>query len=375
MARLLAVLGGEAGDLPEAAAPWQVIAPRHRIDFGAERSLEEEWLREFPDTAGPLCKLFGNLKRRGAILEKALTDRSPVALLHRRGQMRLAASAWRPRDGSLPWRPLATLLRGLPDAAARKIVADLFTGLALTPAPDLSIAEAALLWHWATLPEAVDSRRVAELLEKRIGQFYVFALPLAELRTLEVSDRHLTGIVLKNGRRMTGRLFVLQAAAGLKGLPERTRLGAVPASPRRLLWHTSPVQGTLSARLAPQVILTGAPPLRLRRQPDRPEPSILVECVPSGTDPPPSDSEVASRLKTLLPFTTFALKPVACPPTPQTPRRNAGFRPAGLRCLPSQSNLVYAHPAWCGPTTGMESSPTLGFALAERVRQLLRRIS
>lgn len=371
MTRLLAALGGEAGDLPTTASPWQVIAPRQRIDFGAEFSLEEECGREFPASAKVLCDLFGNLKQRGAALEQALADRSPSPLLYRRSQLRLAVATWRPQDGPPPGRSLMALLKRLPDAVARNVMADLFAGLALQSASTLSIAEAALLWHWATLPEAVGSHQVAELLEKRIGQFYVFTLPLAELQTLESSGKHLAAVVLKNGQRMSGRLFVLHAPAALHCLPQSSRLGAVPPVPGRRLWRTSPVRGTLSARLAPQVVLTGAPPLRLQRQPGQSEPVIQVACGLSGAGPPPSAPQVSERLTALLPFTSFTLEAEPSPVMPEVSYRTATFRPAGLRCLAPRGNLIYAHPAWCGPTTGMEGSATLGFALADGIRHLL----
>ena len=229
--------------------------------------------------------------------------------------------------------PLADRLAELDSPAAAAFLGDLLPALALRSAEQLSLAEAALLWHGAMRPTAASTAGLDELLRRRYQQFHGEEEALAKLESLTPGNRQPSRLRFKGGQQVAAGCLVVADADAARHLPEALRPAASaplkPASPLLLGDKVSPV-------LADQVILAGSPLLRLSFSGPPDQRRLTVE---SGREIPAD--ELRSRLQALCPFAPLEGEPAASvapfsgPPGLRAAMRRAVAGPGLFHCSPA----------------------------------------
>ncbi|MEJ2201718.1 MAG: hypothetical protein P8X63_12015, partial [Desulfuromonadaceae bacterium] len=171
MRQILDLLGGRHQLAP--APRLQILCGQTRLELHGCYPLEEELQREFPSCHEQLHQLLQWLKTRGETLEQQLWESAGPPLFGFVGELRLGARLLLRRSGYRSLRqPLHRFLQEIQDLEARRWLDTLFSGLALQPARNLTLAEGALLWNNLSQTQAIAESSFRELLEQRYQQFH-----------------------------------------------------------------------------------------------------------------------------------------------------------------------------------------------------------
>jgi len=359
--KLLEALGGRSCLTP--SSPFQILGDQARIDFSARRPLDEELRRELPGDDQTLRTLFTTLLERGQQLEQTLFDAGGAPLKGLGGGLKFRWKALRDglRLGASRQKLTNHLERLGLSSSARTLVASLFSGLALVPATQLSLAEAALLWSSHTREHGVSAAGLDTLLRQRFEQFHGQLQPLESVKHFEMTAQQIRQVTFKNGSSCSADHYLLASAVQLPLLaPALQTTGLkLPAPPPRTL--TTELHGKPSPLLSRRIILAGEPPLRLSFG-KRDEQLLCAIDLPAGV-PLPSPGQLQERLTELLPFCSFAVEtlPEAAPAPSGKVRRTLFGQQQTVRLL---RNTYLCHAPSILPSLGGCGDALLGTSLA-----------
>ena len=362
--KLLTIFGTDRSQL-QAAGNLQLIAQQHRLDLTG-KPLDDEWRRELTTEDEKPAQLLQKLDIWGAKLAQTLTARNPSALFSLRGQIRLAAVGWKPAHERLsPGASLSRYLERHTNHEAGNLLRDLFCGLSGLSVDMLSMAQAALLWHWTCLPKTFKGDTLSQLLSLRTRQFHVAETPSTQIESLVWSGRRLQGIRLRDGQNIRADQFVLASQDALSFFTVTNKKYQQMLCATRPTWTTTPIRGEASPLLAERFILAGAVPLLVTRY-DVPEGvRFLIEAGVHSGERPYTCKDIDQRLRQILAFTEFHVEEVALP---ARNRPHKGYvKLCGLPCSMPRRNLLIAIPGWLFPGSGINSELLLGFAIANQL--------
>lgn len=358
---LLEVLGGRS--CYTSPAPFQVLTPSVRLEINGPIPLEEELRREFPKSHATVAALLKKLAQGGQRLEEILRKSVAAPLFGFSGRLLfpLRRMVARPGLGSLT-RPFSDSTAPLSsDPEAREALLALFSGLSMTADEELSVGEAALLWHSCTRPSGVSSSGLDELLRHRFEQFHGETEEFADLQELTFKGRRPTGAKLKRGGGCTADHFLFAGTGAVSGLlPARGKEEASPAAKRLL---TSGLDEKISPLLANRLVVAGSPPLRLTVG-KRSGRTLCAMDFTAGADP--TEETLRSMLAPVFPFADLTLSPPESTPFLPVASRTG-------RLLGSRTSLAMAPGAsLCDgsltlPSLGACGEALIGINLAERL--------
>ncbi len=340
---------------------FQYLGDGVRLDMHGRQPFAEEVRREFPRDVEAILGATADLAALGEKFAGLLWDSGglPLAGIRDRWAFRLRGL----RRGLTPGRlgePLADRLAELDSPAAATFLGNLLPALSLTSVEQLSLAEAALLWHGAMRPTAASTAGLDELLRRRYQQFHGEEEDLAKLESLTPGDRQPNRLRFKGGQQVAAGCLVVADAAAALHLPEALRPAAAassrPAAPLLLGNTVSPV-------LADQVVLAGSPLLRLSFS-GPPEQRRLVVEAPREI----AADELCGRLQALCPFAPLAGELVAGVPSPAGP---PGLR-AAMRRAVAGPGLFHCSPAVL-PRLGSVGEALTGLSVARAVQRRLKK--
>ena len=296
------VSGIDGNSCRRPAEKFQLITPEIRLDFNGPRPLAEELQRELPGSGEQVLNCLKQLADWGGRLETLLLQPGPAPALGLAGKLnfrrRLLFKGLAVKGLG---QKLPTLLTGLTDNQAREVLLTLFAGLSLADPLQLTIAEAALLWHIATQPLAFDGPALLAVIDRRFQQFHGQSRSLSEIAAMQNRGKGLEHILFRDGCRLTARHFIVERMPDPPLWPSKL--------PSNFRTPTEPVQWKLefhrppSSLLAPQVILAGSPPLVLTLAPSSGGASIRWA---GNRNMPPLDlCELRRRLVPILPFADY----------------------------------------------------------------------
>lgn len=235
----------------------QILGDQAQVELHGRYGLEEELRREFPEDADFLLQLFQRLEALGERLDGQLLEQAGAPLGSLTDRLWYRAGHW--LLGSTQ-RSLGTPLSDFfePFAeASRAWLNILFSGLALAPVEELTLAEGALLWHGLSRPQALEEGLLDDLLSRRYLQFHGLYEPLTKIAALADGHR----LQLHDGRECTAGTLIIGQCEALP--PEIT--AALPPfrspSPRGR-WNSGPLRPAPSKVLASRVIHGENPSLR-----------------------------------------------------------------------------------------------------------------
>lgn len=362
--KLLTILGTDRSQL-QAAGNLQLIGKHHRLDLTG-KPLDDEWRRELTPGCENPAQLLQKLDMWGAKMAHALTAKSPSALFNLRGQIRLAAAGWKPaRERLAPGASLSSYLERHTNHEADDLLRDLFCGLSGLDVDMLSIAQAALLWHWSCLPKAFNGDTFSELLSRRTRQFHVTEVAFTQLESLDWDGRRLQGIRLLDGKKIRAGQFILASQEALSFFTVKTKKRQKMHCATRQTWRTTPIRGTISPLLAERFVIAGAAPLLVTRCDFSEEVRFSIEAGVQTGKLPYTCKGVARRLQPLLAFTDFDIEEVSLPARIRP--HNGYIKLCGLPCSMPRHNLLTAIPEWLFPGLGINSEILLGFAMADQL--------
>jgi hypothetical protein len=374
--RLLELLGDRSCHVP--APPFQVLSGEVRLTLHGISALHDELRREFPADCIRVERLLRELNHIGKRLETALWESEGLPLTG-------WASRWRfmykrllkgLTGGSLA-QPLASKLKAGNSAQTVQALAALFSGLALLPIEQLSVAEGALLWRGFGDDQGISALTLNSLLSSLFEQFHGEQVSLADLKNVQAADRRLREAVFINGRRCTAEFFLLGSRDASALLPAEFRAGETADSPLPT-FEAGITDGTISPLLAQVVIHAGSPPLRLTLMPD----SAGSRCRVIGQATAPSndtaDAQSAERLSELFPFATLRFEPRAgnsSGPAEQNAdrsRRQKAF-PGATRSLVAGEHLLYCCGEQVLPGLGATGEIMVGVSVFNHLQRQKRR--
>jgi len=362
--RLLEALNGRACLTP--AAPFQFFGLEERVDFSSRHPLDEELLREFPEDGVLLIGLLATLQQQGEQLEQVLYKTGGAPLKGLGGGLRFR---WRALRGHLRLaklqQKLARRLDALPlGEKGRDFIATLFSGLALTPFPQLSVAEAALLWNSHAREHGVSASGLDALLQQRYEQFHGLSGAHDSVRQFDANRHEVKQVTFKNGGSSTADYFLFASPAQLPLLSPAIRPGEfkLPPAPQRVV--TSELSGEISPLLSRRVIVGGEPPLRLSFG-KRGEKTLCAIDYPQDTSLHTA-GQFRERLAPVLPFCDydFKLPEVTAAGEQTVPRTNVFGQCVPVRVL---RNALFCHGASILPALGSSGEILLGSSVARHI--------
>lgn len=367
---LLAILA--ADDCPrQSVGSFQWVSDDVRLEFCGARSLEEELRRELPDHHAEALSLLTRLDDWGRRLNRLLVHRAPTAPFH---AIRALGFCQRLLSQGLPARrlkqPIARFLATAGHGRLQQLLSPLFSGLSLMAPELLSTAEAALHWHIATRSQTIAGQDLERLLAEHYAAAGGEGLPLTEVATFHHAGKRLQAAILKDGRRLTADQFLIDPLSARSSL--RHSLAALlpdpPPAPQH--WSVTGLGAQRPPMLARQVILGGAPALRLSwGPPKQPTSQPQVELARAAPTAAFDSDAIHRRLAALLPFSDYRLSE-ASSSIAAVEGRNTYWPQRYLPC-PTGPNIITC-PGPCPATSlGASTAIMLGQAAAGT---LLRRL-
>lgn len=359
--RLLETLGGRACLRPTPA--FQIHSGNSRLTVHGRQSLAAELLRECRQEQPQILRLLAGLQRQGKQLEELLLRGHGLPLTGWRSRIRFQWQLL--RSGQLPShlrKPLSQSLSPL-GSSARGALETLFSGLALTSIPELTTAEAALLWHCASRIEALHWEPFNDLLSKRFEQFHGKTELATGLKQIKQRSNHRFEFTLKGHPAATATWLLLgdnQIANQLPAdmVPPRA---AVPCQQRFAAMFSL---GQPSALLAPGVLLDQPRGLRLAL-PSGPGDPLRIE---AGSSPATDSAQILLRVEAAFPFTELAV--VANASDSSTPLKGSAAK-TRRQPFPGARGSVNQAPGllWCDgqsllPHLGLPGEAILGTTVA-----------
>jgi hypothetical protein len=354
------------------ATPFQVLSAEVRLTLHGITSLHDELFREFPADCVRVERLLRELDHIGKRLETALWESDGLPLTG-------WASRWRfmckrllkgLTRGSLA-HPLARKLKAGNSAQTAQTLVALFSGLALRPIEQLSVAEGALLWRSFVNDQGISALALDALLSRLFEQNHGEQVSLADLKTVQAADRRLREAVFINGRRCTSGVFLLGSREANALLPVEFRASetAYPPSPA---FEARITDGAISPLLAQVVILAGLPPLRLTLVPDSAGSGCRVISQAAAPSNDTAIAQSAERLSELFPFAALRFElPSGNPDDPEKQKVDLSRRqktfPGATRSLVAGANLLHCSGEQVLPCLGATGEIMVGFSVANHV--------
>lgn len=289
------------------AFPFQVITDRQRIDINGDLPLTDELRRELPESWREVQSFLDDLMAVGGHIEEMLWDASGVPAAGFFARQRFRFRTFR---GDVPQRMFSQTLRerlqSFSDPEARKVLATLFCGTALTPPGRMTLADCALIWSGLGRETGISRTGLEEMLRHRCRQFHGTEAPLAELQKIRISNEGRIQLLFSNDRIVAAdHLVVADASAA--------RLCEAQSGPPGIRLQQSYLSTSLgqkvSSLLLPHVIVAGTPPIRLTLQPTHSGPVARVEIPIAGQSAPLALDQIEERLRPLFPFLDLKLMP------------------------------------------------------------------
>jgi len=243
----------------ERAPRLHILADPARVELHGRYGLEDELRREFPEDADLLLQLFQRLEALGERLEAQLLEQAgaPYGSLAERLWYRAGHWLLGSTQRSLG-KPLSNFFVPFAEAS-RGWLNTLFSGLALNPVTELTLAEGALLWHGLSRPQALEEGLLDDLLSRRYLQFHGLYEPLTKISALTEDYR----LQLQDGRECSAGTLIIGQYEALS--PEIA--AALPPFRRPRLkgrWLCGPLHPAPSKVLASRIIHGENPSLRSR---------------------------------------------------------------------------------------------------------------
>lgn len=358
--RLLETLGGRACLRPTPAI--QIHAGTTRLTLHGRQTLAVELLRECRPQQPQLLKRLEQLQRQGKQLEETLLRAQGLPLAGWRSRLRFFWQLLKRGKFSGPLnRPLSQLLQPL-DASARLTLETLFSGLALTSVSDLSVAEAALLWHCASRIEALHWSPFNELLEKRFEQFHGKTEPARSLKQItRRSDRRFE-FLLKGHPAATAN-GVLLGDSHLAGLLPTQIWTSKLEGPEPLRFSAPLSHGQPSSLLAPGILLDMPGGLRLTLPQGSGKPLEIEAGAAAARD----RAQLQNRIKAALPFAELALAATEPAPASQVSKPRRYSFPGAKGWIKLAPGLLHCHGEGLLPHLGLPGEAIVGTTVANLV--------
>lgn len=358
--RLLETLGGRACLRPP--PPIQVHAGSTRLTLHGRQNLPAELLRECRQQQPQVVKLLDGLQQLGKQLEELLWRCQGLPLSGWRSRMRFRWQLL--RRGKFPrqlYRPLAQLLSPL-GATARLALETLFSGLALTSANELTVAEAALLWHCASRIESLHWAPFNELLEKRFEQFHGKSEPIRDVKQVKRRSDRRFEFSLKGHPAATATWVLLGDCQVADRFPAEL-CSPDPAVPRRQRFSAMLRSGHPSSLLAPGLLLDQPGGLRitLPRGPGKP---LAVEAGAAAAKDP---GLLQTRVEAAFPFTELAWASPENPRMSPTPAPSRGPFPGAKGCITLAPGLLHCDGQGLLPHLGFPGEAILATSVANLI--------
>lgn len=302
--RLLDLLDGRSCLVP--ASPFQVLSGQVRLTVHGITALLDELRREFPRDSEEVRSLLAEMAHLGERIEKVLWECGGLPLTG-------WASRWRFFYEScihgLTRRrlhhPLAIRLRKSFSPPTAKILAVLFSGLALCPSEKLTVAEASLLWRSFGDNRGISTVALDALLSRLFEQFHGDRGHLNNLQPLPVANNRIGDLLLDDGRRCSATYWLFGSVAANRLLPASSAQSANDNASAAKTCQFGISSGAISPLLAPMVLLDGPPTMRLTMATDASSSHSRIICqstVPAADGSCDCDFD---RLAALFPFTTL----------------------------------------------------------------------
>jgi len=351
------------------ADPFQVFTPRVRIEFNGRMPLKEELRRELPASHGQVRQVLENLTTGGERLEELLRKNARALLTPvGRGILNLRRTIHRIGLGPLN-RPLKPYLEEhVPDQDGLTALGTLFSGMSLTAASELTIAEAALLWHCSTRPSGISPSGLDDLLQHRYDQFHGNTEKLDAVKNIICEKNGISGIALKRGGGCAASCYLFSDERALGMLSDPNRRSEKHGILQRV---AAPLNDQLSPLLAKRVIVSGDPPMRLALGRRNGEIACSIELnsnPPHAGDP---DDRLRRRLTDVFPFAEYVLEETTATDPPRVNSRSS--RLLGLTQTPRLSrNSWLCSGAMLLPSLGSCGETLVGEALAQEVAKRVK---
>lgn len=226
-----------------------ILSDPARVELHGRYGWEEELRRELPEDADLLLQLFQRLEALGERLDAQLLEQAgaPLGSLTERLWYRAGHWLMGSTQRSLG-KPLSDFFVPFAEAS-RSWLNTLFSGLALAPVTELTLAEGALLWHGLSRPQALEEGLLDDLLSRRYLQFHGLYEPLTKISALTEGYR----LQLQDGRECSAGTLIIGQYEALS--PEIA--AALPAFQRpnpKGRWLSGPLHPTPSKVLASRII-------------------------------------------------------------------------------------------------------------------------
>jgi hypothetical protein len=361
------------------APPFQVLSGPVRLTLHGISALHDELRREFPADCIRVQQMLHELNNIGQRLETALWESEglPLTGWTSRWQFMCKRLLKGLTHGRLA-RPLADKLKAGNSAQTVQALTALFSGLSLRPIERLSVAEGALLWRGFGADQGISAVDLNALLTDLFEQFHGEQVSLADLKSVQTTDRRLHEAVFINDRRCTAEVFLLGNREAKALLPGEFRAGETADLPP-LTIEARITDGAISPLLAEVVILAGSPPLRLTLIPDSVSSRGRILC---QTTAPANDTsgapQLEGRLSELFPFATLRFETRAgIPSSPATrgkdrSRRQKAF-PGAACSLIAGEHLLYCCGEQVLPALGAAGEIMVGVSVVNHLQRQKRR--
>jgi len=336
-----------------------ILGDPARVELHGRYGWEEELRRELPEDADLLLQLFQRLEALGERLDAQMLEQAGAPLGSLTERLWYRAGNWLlgSTQRSLG-KPLSDFFVPFTEAS-RAWLNILFSGLALAPVAELTLAEGALLWHGLSQPQALDEDLLDGLLSRRYLQFHGLYEPLTKITALTDGYR----LQLHDGRECSaGTLIIGQYEA----LPPEIA-GALPPfrhpTPKGH-WRSGPLRPAPSKIISSRIIHGENPSLRTSLQLH----DGAIHC--SSDSPADATREaVMGHLQTLFPFSSAApklLQPLTGSEG-ESPRRYFASFPGTLQNPWWSRNLALCQGTWIFPHLGSIGEILTGYAVAGRL--------
>lgn len=341
--------------------PFQYLADDVRLDFHGRNPLPEEIRREFPAAADEILATTTALAALGDKLATLLWEQGGLPLSGLTSRWSFAIRCLRKglTQGRLH-ELLGDRLDELDSTVAAGFLSGLLPGLALRSAEELTLAEAALLWHGVMRPTAASAAGLEGLLQRRYQQFHGQEDDLARLESFAPGRHQPSRLHFRGGQQMMASAVVVGAADAAAFLPKPMQIPTGADNrhqPQIFLGDKVPPV------LADHVVLAGTPPLRLYFSGAGDQRRVRVEC----RQELPAEG-IKARLETLLPFATLAVPGMTRPAIPALP---PGLRRAIGRAVPAPG--IYHSSEAILPGLGSLGEVLTGLSVATAIQRRLRR--
>jgi hypothetical protein len=299
--------------------PIQVLTPRTRMEIHGSLPLADELKREFSSGYSCIQPLLERIEEMGDHLEETIHAAGGLPVHGIMSRLRFARAGFARKTSRRALnRPFQLLLDECTDSLSREFLQSLMEGLSLTPAKDLTQGEAALLWRSALQPRSISATAFDTFLRQRYEQFHGETEESDQINSIESKGSGIEGVTLKDGRRCTADFFIIGAPEIFPLLPPSVHPPATGAPPPFVAELS---EEKVSPMLAPRVILTGDPLLRITLTATG-DKKLLCKAQPLRGETPIPDI-VRGRLTSIFPFATCEVRAPAEPPSPLETRSSS----------------------------------------------------